>query len=276
MHARPVITDILHPVLDRVDRQPAADGLPNTESDGPRINFVLELPIQSVEPIRPGRIQAALECALSPYAVSIAPIPPDLAPPVFPGRPARTAIARHRHYIVRVPRRRRDFPDVKLYIAGQDPLSLPRGSIKRHIGYPMYLRHLIKTLGLEDCVEFTGILQTEDMVSRMVRSHVCLMCSMIENSPNTLGEAMILGVPTVSAFCGGVPSMATDEHDALFYRADDAVMLAYQIGRIFRDDELASRLSTNAQVRAQGTHDPQRNFQDLLRAYASIGVMGGS
>lgn len=213
-----------------------------------------------------------------------------LRPPFYSGRWRGLDCERHTIFIgnCSVPRKgahvalralallRRDFPDVRLYIAGQDPLSLPRTSIKRHIGYPMYLRRLIKTLGLEDCVEFTGMLQTEEMVSRMARSHVCLMCSMIENSPNTLAEAMILGVPTVSAFCGGVPSMATDEHDALFYRADDAVMLAYQVGRIFRDDAFASRLSSSAQRRAQDTHDPQRNFEDLLRAYASIGVVGGS
>jgi glycosyltransferase involved in cell wall biosynthesis len=165
---------------------------------------------------------------------------------------------------------RRDFPDISLYIAGEDPQSLPQKSLRRHIGYPSYLRHLIKNLDLEDCVEFTGLLQTEDMVDRMRRSHVCLMCSIIENSPNTLGEAMMLGVPTVSAFCGGAPSMATDERDVLFYRADDPAMLSLQVRRIFENDRLASCLSNNARDRARANHDPERNFQDLLRAYAAI------
>lgn len=164
----------------------------------------------------------------------------------------------------------RDFPQATLYIAGEDPRSLPWRSVKRYVGYPVYLLHLIRKLGLEDNVRFTGILSAQAMAERMAASHVCLMASLIENSPNTLGEAMILGVPTVSAYAGGAPSMARDEIEALFYRADDPVMLAFQICRIFEDPALAERLSYAARIRAQKTHDPERNLADLIAAYQAI------
>lgn len=165
---------------------------------------------------------------------------------------------------------RRDFPQVTLEIAGEDPETLPWHSPKRHVGYPVYLLHLIRKLGLEDNVRFTGVLSAQDMAERMARAHVCLMASIIENSPNTLGEAMILGAPTVSAYAGGAPSMARDEVEALFYRPDDPAMLAFQIRRIFEDPALAECLSQAARARALATHDPDRNLQDLIAVYREI------
>jgi glycosyltransferase involved in cell wall biosynthesis len=162
---------------------------------------------------------------------------------------------------------RREFPQVTLYIAGEDPRGLPMRSLKRHVGYPVYLLHLVRKLGLEDHVRFTGVLSGKAMAERMARSHVCLMASIIENSPNTLGEAMLLGMPVVSAYAGGAPSMARDEAEALFYRPDDPAMLAFQIRRIFDDPALAARLARAARARALETHDPDRNLTDLIAAY---------
>lgn len=164
----------------------------------------------------------------------------------------------------------RDYPGVRLHIAGQDPHGLPWRSAKRHFGYPVYLLDLIRRLGLGDCVCFTGVLSASEMAKRMARSHVYLLSSLIENSPNTLAEAMLLGVPSVSAYAGGAPSMARDEVEALFYRPEDPAMLALQIRRIFEDPALAGRLSQAARARAQHTHDPSRGLADLIAAYRVI------
>ena len=64
--------------------------------------------------------------------------------------------------------------------------------------------------------------------------------------------------------------MAQDEIEALFYRADDPVMMAFQIRRIFEDQALAERLSHAARIRAQKTHDPERNLSDLVAVYQAI------
>lgn len=164
----------------------------------------------------------------------------------------------------------RDYPDAKIYIAGEDPTRLPLKSLKRHIGYPAYLRHIIDQLKLRNNVCFTGSLVADAMAERLARSHVYLMSSLIENSPNTLGEAMLMGVPVVSAYAGGAPSMAMDEREALFYRADDPAMLAHQIRRIFADDALAARLSQAARERAKTNHDPERNLAALVAIYEAI------
>ena len=165
---------------------------------------------------------------------------------------------------------KRGYPGVKVYIAGESPFPSSRRDWKKRLGYPAYLRRLIVELSLEDHVEFLGVLGPEKMAERMRGSHVYLLPSLIENSPNTLGEAMMLGVPVVSAYAGGAPDMARDEVDALFYRPNDPQMLAYQVKRVFDDAALSTRLTQSARTRALHTHDPARNRDLLLAAYRTI------
>lgn len=162
---------------------------------------------------------------------------------------------------------RREYPDARLVFAGEQP---QRSGIKRWIGYPAYLTDRIVQLGLARHVEFTGLLDASAMAGRMARSHVHAMASIIENSPNTLGEAMILGMPCVSAYAGGTAGMARDEVEALFYRAEDPVTLACQIKRLFNSDDLCAQLGEAARTRAMRTHDSGANLRDLLSAYSEI------
>ena len=175
------------------------------------------------------------------------------------------------HYVLEaMPELIREYPDVKLYVAGVSPIDKndKRPFFKR--GYSAYLAKLIKDLKIENHIEFTGPLKAEGVAERLSKTHVYVLCSAIENSPNTLGEAMMIGTPSVASYVGGVPDMAKDGIEALFFRNDDSALLAWNIKRIFDDDELALKLSENAKARAKITHDGDKNFKDLLKAYEEI------
>lgn len=163
----------------------------------------------------------------------------------------------------------REYPQVRLVIAGEGLDAKSRG-LRRSVGYPAYLGDKLRELGLAGHVEFTGLLDAQGMADRMARCQVYAMTSLIENSPNTLGEAMMLGMPCVSAYAGGTAGMAREEVEALFYRAEDPVALAYQIKRLFDCDVLCERLGEAAHGRALQTHDADANLQDLLDAYDAI------
>lgn len=63
-----------------------------------------------------------------------------------------------------------------------------------------------------------GKLTAGQMRDRYLASSLYVCCSALENSPNSLGEAMLLGMPCVSADVGGIPSMFTDGVDGILYR----------------------------------------------------------
>ena len=163
-----------------------------------------------------------------------------------------------------------EYPDVKLYIAGHKPFEEhdKRSFFKR--GYGAYLKKLINDLGVGDHIVFTGPLKAEQVAERLAKTHVYVLSSAIENSPNTLGEAMMIGTPCVAAYVGGVPDMAIDGKEALFFRNDDPALLAWQIKKVFDDDDLACELSSKARTRARFTHDPEKNASDLIKCYCEI------
>ncbi|MEO1103349.1 MAG: glycosyltransferase, partial [Pseudomonadota bacterium] len=168
-----------------------------------------------------------------------------------------------------------EFPDVSLVIAGEPPAARWR-DVKKAVGYPAYLARLISAEGLGEKVRYTGVLDAGGMVRALCRAHVFALSSLIENSPNTLGEAMILGRPCVCAFAGGAPDMAAPDSEALFYRPEDPIAMAHQIGRIFRSDDFAASLGRAAAHRAAINHDRRANRDRLMATYAQIAPSGGA
>lgn len=175
------------------------------------------------------------------------------------------------HFLVMaLPQLIREYPDTKVYVAGYKPFSDDdkRSIIKK--GYGAYLKKLIKDLGVGEHVEFMGPLSAEKVAEQLSITHAYVLTSAIENSPNSLGEAMTVGTPCVSSYVGGAPDMATDGEEALFYRNDDPCLLAYRIKQIFDDDSLAKELSCNARKKARITHDAKLNAEKLVDTYKKI------
>lgn len=162
-----------------------------------------------------------------------------------------------------------EYPDVRLVVAGPHAAGKPSITRPKSLGYPLYLEQLITRLGVEDNIFFTGMLSESEMVQQLSRSSVYVLTSLIENSPNSLGEAMLMGVPCVSAYVGGVSDMAT-EREVLFYRANDPKMLAWQVKRLFDSEDLRNQLSNNAMRRARKTHDKAKNAKAMISAYEDI------
>ena len=175
------------------------------------------------------------------------------------------------HFVVMaLPYLIREFPDIKVYVAGYKPYTEndKRSFLKK--GYAAYLKKLIYDLGVQDYIEFTGPLKAHQVAEKLSNVNAYVLCSTIENSPNTLGEAMMVGTPCISAYVGGVSDMAEDGKEALFYRSDDPKLLAWNIKRIFDNDELALSLSEAGKKKALITHDAERNAQLLIDAYTDI------
>lgn len=166
----------------------------------------------------------------------------------------------------------RKYPDTRLYVAGEDPTyrtdALRRLLKKRK--YTDFIRKQIKDYRLEDHVVFLGPLTEEQMLEAYLRANVFVLPSTIENSPNSLGEAMLLGMPCVAADVGGVSSMMTHGAEGLIYQGDSPAMLAHAICTLFDHPDRARTMGSNASERAAGTHDRTANLEDLLDVYRSL------
>lgn len=176
------------------------------------------------------------------------------------------------HYVLEaMPLILKRFPHAKLYISGQDITKLE--TIKQKIklsSYGKYIRELMKKYELEGNVIFTGILNEKEMCERYMKSNVFVCPSSIENSPNSLGEAMIIGVPSVASFVGGIPDLLKDKEEGFLYQHDAPYMLANYVCNIFQDEDLALKFSKNAREHALKTHDRDENTRRLIEIYNEI------
>lgn len=161
------------------------------------------------------------------------------------------------------------YPDVKVYIAGVDVRRV--NTLKERItrsGYGQYLLNLIKSLNLEKYVEFTGPLNEQEICKKMLRSNIFLCPSSIENSPNSLGEAQLLGLPCIASYVGGIPDMIPNNLCGRMYRYEEVEMLAELILEVF--EESMSFDNTEMRKIALQRHSSSMNQQCLLEIYNEI------
>lgn len=163
------------------------------------------------------------------------------------------------------------YPQAKVYVAGD--VITRYGTLKEKLkigSYGKYCRDLILQKGLESHIVFTGKLSSAEMCGQYLKSHVFLSPSALENSPNSVGEAMLLGMPVVSSDAGGVSSMLTSGKEGILYPAHEVTELAKAVCTLFGDDGLAVAYGEQAHIRAAVTHDPETNYRRLLQIYEEL------
>lgn len=166
---------------------------------------------------------------------------------------------------------KKEIPNIKLKVAGYNILNDETLKDKlKTTGYAKYLKKLIKKYDLKDNVIFTGPLCEQEMCKAYLEANVFVQTSVIENSPNSLGEAMLLGVPCVASNVGGTRDMLLNNIEGLLYQYDDISTLCEHILKILRDDETAVVLGKRAQMHAKETHNKENNVKELLKIYNQI------
>lgn len=162
------------------------------------------------------------------------------------------------------------YPDVHLYITGRNRLKKGVKERLKDSGYDKYLRELIYKYGLENSITFLGNLNENEMCERYLKTNVYVLPSYIENSPNSLGEAMLLGVPVVTSDVGGVKELIQHDKEGYIYQSDAPYMLAGNIIKYFQDDVLATCMGKRARERALKNHDRKKNYEKLMCIYKEI------
>lgn len=169
------------------------------------------------------------------------------------------------------------YPDASLYVAGNNIISCQTWKDRLKLpAYGKYLLGLIRKYGLRDRVFMLGKLTEAQMKEQFLKSNVYVCPSVLENSPNTVGEAMLLGVPVAASEAGGIPDMIADGQEGLLFAPGNPEEIAGAVLSVFdeeRDREgrtLAERLSEAGRRRARITHNGKVNYGRLLEIYGEI------
>jgi glycosyltransferase involved in cell wall biosynthesis len=146
-----------------------------------------------------------------------------------------------------VARLRRQHPDARLVMAGQDK------------GLLGAMRARVQADGLGDAVRFPGFLQAADKRREAIASDILISTNRIDNAPVALLEAAALGLPIVATDVGGVRHLVRNEETALLVPDGDAEAMANAVSRLVADSPLAAKLVRNARALAE------RSDWDIIR-----------
>jgi glycosyltransferase involved in cell wall biosynthesis len=156
--------------------------------------------------------------------------------------------------------RERGRRDVGLRIAGVEPGS----------EVDLVYRRAARRLGLEGQVQWLGRLDAAGIAGELQAAHVFAYPSHIDNSPNAVVEAMLVGAPIVATRVGGIPTLVRDGEEGLLVQRGDAAALAAAIERVLDDPGLAARLGAAAAATAHRRNDPAAIVERTTAIYAAV------
>lgn len=124
--------------------------------------------------------------------------------------------------------------------------------------------------GVENHVTSCGVVAPSELVEILQNADLFVLPSYIENSPNSLCEAQMLGLPCIATNVGGVSSLIENEITGLLVPANDPVMMANAIRQLLTNGERAKLIGARATERAVERHNPETVVADALKVYRAL------
>ena len=118
-------------------------------------------------------------------------------------------------------------------------------------------------------VKYLGVMTAEQITEHNLASSVYVHPSYIDNSPNSVCEAQLLGMPVIATNVGGVSSLIEHKKNGILVPANAPYELAYWIKTINEDSTLAAAVGQKAYESANARHDKETIIRDLFTAYQS-------
>lgn len=119
-------------------------------------------------------------------------------------------------------------------------------------------------------VEYAGILDAPELCERILNSHIFVHPSYIDNSPNSICEAQLLGIPVIGTYVGGIPSLIKNKETGLLIPANDPFQLACILNKYILEKGNMLQLGKQGYMQACQRHDKSKILKDLIDTYKQI------
>ena len=150
-------------------------------------------------------------------------------------------------------------PSVELIVAGYSNVVVEREKLMR-----TYSSNVINR------IKFIGLLSPSEIREYFKDTLALLSCSKMENSPNSICEAQISGIPVVAMDVGGISDLITDGENGFLIKYGDINTAISRILLLHANDQDFLRISENAKQTAFKRHEPMNIKKCVVDAYVEI------
>lgn len=119
-------------------------------------------------------------------------------------------------------------------------------------------------------IEYIGVLNANQLCNKLLGSHIYVHPSYIDNSPNSICEAQLVGIPVIGTYVGGIPSLIKNGDNGLLIPANAPFELAYLLKKCFLEKDLIIQIGRKGFITANQRHNKTKILKDLLNTYSNI------
>lgn len=127
-----------------------------------------------------------------------------------------------------------------------------------------------KTKFADQNIKFRGSLNPTELLATLLQANLYIHPSHIENSPNSVCEAMLIGMPVIATYSGGTPEMVANGVNGFLVQDGDPWSLAGAINELISDPGKMLEFGQKAHERAVIRHNRENVGQTMFQIYKAI------
>lgn len=122
-------------------------------------------------------------------------------------------------------------------------------------------------------IVISGIKSAEEIVGLLSETTLYVHTSYIDNSPNSLCEAQLLGVPVIANNVGGISSLIDDGKDGFLVTPNDPYFLASRIVELSNNELHLKIISEQAKEKSRKRHSKENISNQIINTYSYLASM---
>lgn len=119
-------------------------------------------------------------------------------------------------------------------------------------------------------VKLLGMIDTTQIVEELSSSMFYIHPAIIDNSPNSLCEAQLIGCPVIAANVGGIPQLVDDGRTGFLYPYNEPYTLAFMICNLKNNKDRLIQISREEINNAKKRHDPKVISDRVISTYKDV------
>lgn len=142
--------------------------------------------------------------------------------------------------------------------------------IKENNEYVKIVQDILKSKFKNNNVKLKGVVLENDLLNALLNSSLFVHSSYIDNSPNSVCEAQLIGLPVISTNVGGVSTLINNNIDGFLVPPNEPHVLASKIIDLYNNPDELKLISEKGLITAQKRHDKKKIKENLISIYQVI------